>query len=112
MLTIANLSDCSTVIGVRVVSKVISCAEPEFAMAPFETRQLKVEYVPRKINSNYRKTITIVNGRNRLDSPEVQVHACNVDTQDVLYHSAFYRLRVLNNLKQVQVTAAAILFRS
>lgn len=53
---------------------------------------MKVEYVPRKINSKYRKTVTVVNAFNPHGNVDVEIAASNTDTHHVLYHSHFYKV--------------------
>lgn len=53
---------------------------------------MKVEYVPRKINSKYRKTVTVFNAFNPHGTVDVEIAASNTDTHHVLYHSHFYKV--------------------
>lgn len=87
----------------QVVSKVVTCPETEITIPPKESFKIKIEYVPRKVNSNYRKTLTVQNCLNPADSKSVEVQGSNVDTHHVLWHSAFYKLTIGNRLKQQQV---------
>ncbi|CAM9988354.1 unnamed protein product [Ectocarpus fasciculatus] len=64
---------------------------------------MKVEYVPRKINSKYRKTVTVVNALNPHGNADVEIAASNTDTHHVLYHSHFYKVFVKNRMRQQQV---------
>lgn len=58
---------------------------------PHGKAEVKVEYVPGKINSKYRKMITLINAYNPLGHVEVEIAASNIDTHHVLYHSHFYK---------------------
>ncbi|CAM9214516.1 unnamed protein product, partial [Phaeothamnion confervicola] len=102
-VTLENHSDLPAMAIAHVTSKVVSCKPVEMEVPPRGKLDFKVEYVARKINSNYRKTITIINCLNAYGNQEVEIRASNVDTHHVLYHSAFYRVIVNNRLRQQQV---------
>ena len=86
-----------------ILYKVVSCSDEVLQIPPRGSAELKIEYVPRKINSDYSKTITLINRFNDRSREEVEIRACNMDTHHVLYHSAFYKVSVSNKLKQLQV---------
>lgn len=73
--------------------KVVSCTPSEAEIPPHGKAEMKVEYVPRKVNSKYRKTLTVVNCRNPHGNVNVEIAASNTDTHHVLYHSHFYKVQ-------------------
>ncbi|CCI44022.1 unnamed protein product [Albugo candida] len=90
---IRNHAELSTVVKPVVTSKVISTVpNEEMVIGPKQTVELKVEIIPRKINSNYSRLISILNLRNKSNSPNVCVRSSNMDAHDVIYHSRFYKL--------------------
>lgn len=72
----------------------VSCKPSELNIPAHGKVEMKLEYVPRKINSKYRKTVTIVNCLNPHGNVDVGIAASNTDTHHVLYHSHFYKVRV------------------
>ena len=89
-ITLSNVSDLPALVAPQVTSKVVSCSDEEIRIQPKSSAVLKVEYLPRKINSDYRKTVTIFNRLNDSNTQKVEIRASNVDTHHVLYHAAFY----------------------
>ncbi len=102
-VTISNLSDLPAVATQQLTSKTLSCQTSTLSIPPHSSVDLKLEYVPTKITSAYHKTIRVVNCMNTCGDVTIQVKASNVDTHDVLLHSAFYKVRVNNQMKQQQV---------
>jgi len=104
-VSVTNNSDLPALVAPQVTSKVVSCSEEELRIPARGSVDLKVEFVPRKVNSNYRKIICFVNRLDKSGGAEVEVRACNVDTHHVLHHSAFYKLSSIsgNGFKQLQV---------
>ena len=72
--------------------QVVSCKPAKLDIPAHGKAEMKVEYVPRKINSKYRKTISIVNCLNPHGNLDVEISASNTDTHHVLYHSHFYKV--------------------
>lgn len=72
--------------------QVVTCKPSKLSIPAHGKAELKVEYVPRKINSKYRKTVTIVNAFNPHGNVDVEIAASNTDTHHVLYHSHFYKV--------------------
>lgn len=70
----------------------MSCKPAKLDIPAHSKAEMKVEYVPRKINSKYRKTVTVVNGFNPHGNADVEIAASNTDTHHVLYHSHFYKV--------------------
>lgn len=74
--------------------QVVSCKPAKLDIPAHGKAEMKVEYVPRKINSKYRKTISIVNCLNPHGNLDVEISASNTDTHHVLYHSHFYKVGI------------------
>ncbi|DBA02871.1 TPA: hypothetical protein N0F65_005898, partial [Lagenidium giganteum] len=91
MLT--NHSELPTVVKPLVTSKVISTVpNDEMTLGPKQSTELKIEIIPRKINPNYSRMISIVNLKNKSNIPQVCVRSSNMDAHHVIYHSLFYKL--------------------
>lgn len=73
--------------------EVVSLKPAKVEIAPHGKVEVKVEYVPQKVNSKYRKRITLTNLRNPQGHVAVEIAASNIDTHHVLYHSHFYKVR-------------------
>lgn len=81
----------SPLILILFSSQVVSCKPAKLDIPAHGRAEMKVEYVPRKINSKYRKTVTVVNMCNPHGNVDVEIAASNTDTHHVLYHSHFYK---------------------
>ncbi|GLD94924.1 hypothetical protein PINS_up003549 [Pythium insidiosum] len=91
MLT--NHSELPTVVKPLVTSKVISTVpNDEITLGPKQSLELKIEIIPRKINPNYSRLISIMNMKNKANIPQVCVRSSNMDAHHVIYHSLFYKL--------------------
>ena len=75
------------------LDKVVTCKPVKLEIPAHGKAEMKVEYVPRKINSNYRKKVTVVNCLNPHGNVDVEITGSNIDTHHVLYHSHFYKVR-------------------
>lgn len=71
----------------------VSCKPAKLHVPAHGKAEMKIEYVPRKINSKYRKTVTVVNAFNPHGNVDVEIAASNTDIHHVLYHSHFYKVR-------------------
>eukprot|EP00611_Tribonema_gayanum_P005086 TRINITY_DN14342_c0_g3_i1.p1 TRINITY_DN14342_c0_g3~~TRINITY_DN14342_c0_g3_i1.p1 ORF type:complete len:496 (+),score=155.54 TRINITY_DN14342_c0_g3_i1:3-1490(+) len=100
---VTNHSELPAAAIAHVLSKAVSCTPTNLSIPPRGSADLKIEYVPRKINSHYRKTITLINCFNARGTREIEIRAANMDTHHILYHSAFYKVLVNNHMKQQQV---------
>nr|CCA18125.1 conserved hypothetical protein [Albugo laibachii Nc14] len=90
---IRNHAELSTIVKPIVTSKVISTVpNEEMMIGPKQSIELKVEIIPRRMNANYSRLISIVNLRNQSNAPNVCVRSSNMDAYDVIYHSRFYKL--------------------
>ncbi|KAI9908764.1 hypothetical protein PsorP6_004051 [Peronosclerospora sorghi] len=91
MLT--NHSELPTVVKPLVTSKVISTVpNDDMMLGPKQSTELKIEIIPRKINPNYSRLISIINMRNKSNVPQICVRSSNMDAHHVIYHSLFYKL--------------------
>ena len=92
---LTNLSELATTVEPCVTSKVLSCIPSHrISLQPKQSRDLRIEIIPRKHNPNYSREITIVNEKNPSNIPSVIVKASNIDTHNVIYHSLFYRMKM------------------
>ena len=108
-----NLSELPAKVSLRYQSKVVTFKQLRFTIPARQSLDLKMDFVPRKINpdyryeiflfhlylikdwayiSLYRKEITFRNRRNRKNDQFVEVCANNVDPWRITYHSLFYSL--------------------
>lgn len=91
-LYVRNESQLTARVDVRFVSKVLSMYRAEVPIAPGQTVGLKLDFFPRRINSQYRKQLTVTNLFNRENDQIFEVRSRNLDTQRISLHSLFYRI--------------------
>eukprot|EP01034_Spumella_vulgaris_P022230 gene22230-28344_t len=103
MFTVQNDCDLPALVYSFVQSETLSIPEPELFIAPRKSKQLKIEYVAHQENTQYNKKAMVLNVFNESNHSQVEIHAKNVDTQQVLLHSLFYKLITYNNKRQLQV---------
>eukprot|EP01083_Nonionella_stella_P121296 364374_1 len=89
---VTNLSDLPAHLELEFVSKVVSCFPMTPVVPPHQTQEFKIRMLPRKINPNYKKVITVVNKDSGAEDLPLEVSANNMDTHGVLSHSRFYRI--------------------
>ncbi|KAF0690204.1 Aste57867_18395 [Aphanomyces stellatus] len=91
--TLTNHSELPTVVKPSVVSKVISTVPNDaITLGPKQSIEVKIEIIPRKINPNYSRVVTVLNLKNKTNVAQVCVRSSNMDAHHVIYHSLFYRL--------------------
>ncbi|OQR83750.1 hypothetical protein ACHHYP_14319 [Achlya hypogyna] len=91
--TLTNHSELPTVVKPSVVSKVVSTVpNDEMQLGPKQSVEMKIEIIPRKVNANYTRVISVVNLKNKLNQAQVCVRSSNMDAHHVIYHSLFYKL--------------------
>ena len=91
-LSITNLSEIAARVDLRFISKVLSAYRDEMEIDPGQTIDVRVDFIPRRVNQSYAKQISIHNLRNPHDSSVCLVKAVNVDTRGMAFHSRFYKL--------------------
>ncbi|KAI9206366.1 uncharacterized protein BJ171DRAFT_29085 [Polychytrium aggregatum] len=91
-IQVFNRSDLPTKVELRFISKVLNCQPNETPVPPNQSVEIKIDIYPRKVNPDYRKDITVVNGMNREDDKTVVVRSTNIDKHRVTFHSLFYRI--------------------
>eukprot|EP01083_Nonionella_stella_P050755 134915_1 len=89
---VTNLSDLPAHLELEFVPKVVSCFPMTPVVPPHQTQEFKIRMLPRKINPNYKKVITVVNKDSGAEDLPLEVSANNMDTHGVLSHSRFYRI--------------------
>ena len=102
-LEVRNDSDMPTIVFPYVDSEVLDLSETEVRIPPQETRQVKVGFLARSEDPEYRDKVVFLNGYNSDAFKEVKLKSRNVDTQQILLHSMFYKLVTYNNLRQLQL---------
>ncbi|OQS05935.1 hypothetical protein THRCLA_02005, partial [Thraustotheca clavata] len=92
--TLTNHSDLPTVVKPSVVSKVVSTVpNDEMTIGPKQSMEMKIEIIPRKVNANYSRVISLTNLKNsKYNQAQVCVKSSNMDAHHVIYHSLFYKL--------------------
>ena len=76
-------------------SKVISTKLTSLTIAPRSSHELKFHFVPRRVNPEYRKQVTISNLTNPGEQHFLEFIANNVDRHNISFHSLFYKLALL-----------------
>jgi hypothetical protein len=87
-----NLSDLPAKVALNYQSKVVTFRQRQVTIPPRQSADLKLDFVPRKINPDYRKEITFVNTKNKSNDQFVSVRANNIDPLRITFHSVFYHL--------------------
>jgi hypothetical protein len=90
---VLNLSDLPAKVALNYQSKVVTFRQRQITIPPRQSADLKMDFVPRKINPDYRKEITFVNTKNKEGNDQfVSVRANNIDPLRITFHSVFYHL--------------------
>ncbi|KAJ8902553.1 hypothetical protein NDN08_006956 [Rhodosorus marinus] len=92
VVRIFNYSDLPAFINVKYVSKCVTAAVRDMVIAKRQWYDLLLNYVPRKVNPEYEKQITIVNRRNRKNDSVFVLRANVVDRNKVSVHALFYKI--------------------
>lgn len=103
VLELHNASQLPAVVFPLVDSDVLDVAEQEVRIPASETRQVRLGYLAKTEDAEYWDRVTLVNGYNIPNSQVMRIKSRNVDTQQILLHSMFYKLVTYNNLRQLQV---------
>ncbi|CAK4108569.1 unnamed protein product [Aphanomyces euteiches] len=92
-VTLTNHSELPTVVKPSVISKVISTVPNDaITLGPKQSMELRIEIIPRKINPNYSRIVSVLNLKNKTNNAQVCVRSSNMDAHHVIYHSLFYKL--------------------
>ena len=88
---LTNYSELATRIEPRFKSKIIGVVpnDASIILQPKQSREIRVELIPRKRNANYARAIDIYNVNNPEHTVEILVQANNMEPQSVIYHSLF-----------------------
>ena len=92
---VRNLCDLPSEISISMHSKVISTKLTSLTIAPRSSHELKFHFVPRRVNPEYRKQVTISNLTNPGEQHFLEFIANNVDRHNISFHSLFYKLALL-----------------
>lgn len=102
--TITNHSDLPTSIVPHIESETLSVARNQSqVIEPLETISFQFDYVAQLENTNYHRKIVFLNEFNPMNHHLVEVQAKNIDTQQVLQHSKYYKIVTGNQKKQLQI---------
>ncbi|KAL7750535.1 hypothetical protein RI367_003871 [Sorochytrium milnesiophthora] len=91
-IQISNRSELAARVQLLYDSKVLNCTREEIVIPPKQSVEVKIDIYPRKINPDYRKSITVVNWLNRDNDQTVEVRSTNIDKHRITFHSLFYRI--------------------
>lgn len=92
VVELLNLSDLPAKVVANYQSKVVTFRQKHVTIPPHQAADLKLDFVPRKINSDYRNQITFVNMHNKNNDQFIVVRANNIDPLRITFHSVFYHL--------------------
>ncbi len=102
--TITNHSDLSAAFVPYVESETLSLANDQnFIVEPHATQQIQFDYVAQIENTDYHRKIMFLNENNCNGHATCEVRARNVDTQQVIKHSLYYKISTGNNKRQLQI---------
>lgn len=101
-LTLINCSDLPAIANLEYVSQCVTAEEHEVSIAPRETIEVKLSFVPRQVNPNYHKEIAVINNRNSLRPNQVfRLIANCVDNQGISLHALFYKILAPNPTNEI-----------
>lgn len=92
VVRINNCSDLTAFLAVKYVSKCVTANVRDMVIAPRQAYDLLLSYVPRKVNPEYEKQITIVNLRNRKNDTVFILRANVIDRNRVSIHALYYKI--------------------
>lgn len=100
---ISNLSDLPALVIPNVNSDTLGLIQRDVLIPPREQRKLQVDYVARLVNYEYKRAIVLYNVYNPDSSSRIEIKAKNVDPNQILSHSIFYKIFTRNNRRQLQI---------
>ena len=109
VFNVQNNSDLPALVLPFVESETLGVVDAEVAIPPRQSRQVRLEYVARLENTDYKRSATLFNAYNSYGNVDVEIQARNVDTHQVLLHSLFYTLITRNTRRQLQVDMGNVL---
>lgn len=92
-IEVVNRSEIPAHIAVEFVSKIITCSIKKATIRPKQSITLTFKLSPRRVNTNYKKQITIVNLDNRNNDNIVEIQSNNIDKNMLMFHALFYDVR-------------------
>lgn len=102
LLSIINCSDFPTKASINYVSQCVAATVREVCILPREAVDLNLDFVPRQVNPDYHKEITITNLRNpRAPNLIFTLRANCVDHQGVSLHALFYKITAPNPTNEI-----------
>ncbi|KAJ2385415.1 hypothetical protein GGI23_006718, partial [Coemansia sp. RSA 2559] len=96
-LQIDNISQVDATVQCKLESKVINCIRAPIVIPPLQSRPVRVDIYPRRVNARYRKQIIVRNKHNRLNDNVVEVRSVHVDQRRMAFHNLFYKTLVPQN---------------
>ncbi|KAJ1800340.1 hypothetical protein LPJ59_001171 [Coemansia sp. RSA 2399] len=96
-LQIDNLSQVDATVQCKLESKVINCIRAPIVIPPLQSKSVRVDIYPRRVNARYRKQIIVRNKHNRLNDIVVEVRSVHVDQRRMAFHNLFYKTLVPQN---------------
>ncbi|KAJ2558769.1 hypothetical protein EV175_000639 [Coemansia sp. RSA 1933] len=96
-LQIENLSQVEATVQCKLESKVINCMRTPLVIPPLQSKSVRVDIYPRRINARYRKQIIVRNKHNHLNDNVVEVRSVHVDQRRMAFHNLFYKTLVPQN---------------
>jgi hypothetical protein len=90
---IVNRSDIVARVELNFESKVLNCTQQgELLIQPRGSIELRLDIYPRKVNTSYKRQITLINYLNRDNDQIIEVSSTNIDKNRITFHSLFYRI--------------------
>jgi hypothetical protein len=104
VLEVTNQSPLPALVFPYTRSDVLDASEQEeLLVPPLDTRQLRVSYLAREEQAEYWDRVVLLNAYNDAGHREVKIKARNLDTEQIVLHSMFYKLVTYNSMRQLQV---------
>eukprot|EP00808_Paulinella_micropora_P004891 g27155.t1 len=87
-----NQSELPAFVRMVCDSKSVSMSVSRVTIPPRQSYDLSIVYVPRKVNPEYTRDITITNVHTPENELTIVIRATNIDEHGVLLHSLFYKI--------------------
>lgn len=102
VLSIINCSDLPASATIDYVSQCVVADTHEAVIQPREAFDVDLNFVPRQVNPNYHKEITVTNQRNPNQSNMVFTLTANcIDRQGISLHALFYKILAPNPTNEI-----------
>lgn len=100
---VTNTSDLPALVYPHVSSETLGIVHKEVLIPPKSDKLIQVDYVARLVNYEYSRRALLYNVYHPLCSPQIEIKAKNIDPNQILSHSIFYKIFTRNKRRQLQI---------